>query len=151
MLMDLGMKSTANCGYMHYTIAVSLEMSDEPPFFTNVWRTKKRPTISDWTLSCGERGIRTTNFHSANLLIFNMAFVVETTFFAVLRPLRVHGHVIVTDWLAKVCLINYTFLTLYFWAEANFTAFKIGLFSSVNYFQHACFFGCILAIQCWLV
>ena len=45
----------------------------------------------------GERGIRTTNFHSANLLIFSMAFVVETTFFAVLRPLRVHGHVIVTD------------------------------------------------------
>ena len=30
MLMDLGMKSTSNCGYMHYTIAVSLEMSDEP-------------------------------------------------------------------------------------------------------------------------
>ena len=32
MLMDLGMKSTSNCGYMHYTIAVSLEMSDEPFF-----------------------------------------------------------------------------------------------------------------------
>ena len=30
MLMDLGMKSTSNCGYMHYTIAVSLEMTDEP-------------------------------------------------------------------------------------------------------------------------
>ena len=32
MLMDLGMKSTSNCGYMHYTIVVSLEMSDEPYF-----------------------------------------------------------------------------------------------------------------------
>ena len=30
MLMDLRIKSTSNCGYMHYTIAVSLEMSDEP-------------------------------------------------------------------------------------------------------------------------
>ena len=30
MLIDLGMKSTSNCGYMHYTIAISLEMSDEP-------------------------------------------------------------------------------------------------------------------------
>ena len=32
MLMDLGMKSTSNCDYMHYMIAVSLERSDEPFF-----------------------------------------------------------------------------------------------------------------------
>ena len=34
MLMDLGMKRTSSCGYMHCTIAASLEMSDEPYFLS---------------------------------------------------------------------------------------------------------------------